>query len=101
MKTESLTLTRIGKSQAVRLPADLIRLHGFAKGFILEDRGYEIVLRPKDAPPKLSWEEIYQEMAAAGEDWSAWEGTAADGLDASSNARPRSTPASKTRRSTR
>jgi len=81
MKTQALTLTRIGKSRGVRLPAAMIRRHGFAAGLILEDRGHEIVLRPKEAPRKLSWEETYREMAAAKEDWSEWDCTMADGLD--------------------
>jgi hypothetical protein len=49
----------------------------------MEERSDGIVLRPVGASqPKLSWEETARAMAAAGEDWSDWESTAADGLNA-------------------
>ena len=42
----------------------------------------QIVLRPaRRGPEQLSWEATYREMAAAGEDWSEWDVTLADGLD--------------------
>ena len=81
MKTLALTLAQIGNSRGIRLPADLIRKHGFQHGLVLEDRGHEIALKPKAGPKKLSWEETAREMAASGEDWSEWDGTLADGLD--------------------
>ena len=81
MKTLALTLAQIGNSRGIRLPADLIRKHGFQHGLVLEDRGHEIALKPKVGPRKLSWDETAREMAASGEDWSEWEGTLADGLD--------------------
>jgi antitoxin component of MazEF toxin-antitoxin module len=81
MKTFELSLAQIGNSRGIRLPADLIRKHGFQHGLVLEDRGHEIALKPKAGPKKLSWEETAREMAAAGEDWSEWDGTLGDGLD--------------------
>lgn len=81
MKTLALNLAQIGNSRGIRLPAGLIRKHGFEHGLVLEDRGHEIALRPKAGPAKLSWAETAREMAAAGEDWSAWEATVADGLE--------------------
>lgn len=84
MKTQTLPLRRIGRSQAVCLPAALIRKHHFTAGLILEDRGYEIVLRSKDSPKKLSWTETYREMTTAKEDWSDWDGPLVDGLDETS-----------------
>ena len=81
VKTIPLKLAQIGNSRGIRLPAGLIRKHGFEHGLVLEDRGHEIALRPKAGSKKLSWEETYQQMAAAGEDWSDWEVAAADGLD--------------------
>lgn len=101
MKTKSLPLTRIGKSQAVCLPAAMIRKHHLSAGLILEDRGYEIVLRSKDSPKKLSWEETYREMTAANEDWSDWDTTLADGLDASNAWKAPAPAASKPRRASR
>src|SRR5205823_4212415 len=81
MKTLELSLAQIGNSRGVRLPAALIRKHGFEHGLVLEDRGHEIALKPKAAPKKLSWEETYKEMAAVKEDWSEWDCTLADGLE--------------------
>ena len=81
MKTLELSLAQIGNSRGIRLPADLIRKHGFEHGLVLEDRGHELALKPKTSPKKLSWEETYQEMAAANEDWSDWDCTLADGLE--------------------
>jgi antitoxin component of MazEF toxin-antitoxin module len=81
MKTLELSLAQIGNSRGIRLPADLIRKHGFEHGLVLEDRGHELALKPKAKPKKLSWEETYKEMAAAKEDWSEWDVTLADGLE--------------------
>ena len=81
MKTLELSLAQIGNSRGVRLPADLIRKHGFERGVVLEDRGHEIVLKPKGGPRKLSWDDTAREMALADEDWTAWEIAGADGLD--------------------
>ena len=81
MKTLQIKLTRIGNSRGVRLPADLIRKHHLDHGVLLEEREGEIVLRPKKAPKKLTWEETARQMAAADEDWSGWE-TLPDGWDA-------------------
>lgn len=38
--------------------------------------------RGERIPAKLSWAETAREMAASGEDWSEWDATLADGLDA-------------------
>ncbi|HEV7405948.1 MAG TPA: AbrB/MazE/SpoVT family DNA-binding domain-containing protein [Chthoniobacteraceae bacterium] len=81
MKTIPLTLAQIGNSRGIRLPASLIRKHGLEAGLVLEDRGHEIAIRSKAPLKKLSWEETYRQMAAAGEDWSKWDATVADGLD--------------------
>ena len=80
MKSFTLNLVPIGNSRGIRLPASLIRKHGFEHGLVLEDRGHEIALRPKAGPVKLSWADTAREMAEAGEDWSDWEATLADGL---------------------
>jgi len=88
MKTVELTLARIGNSRGIRLPADMIRRHGLESGMVLEDRGNELVLRPKGGTGKLSWEETAREIAAANEDWADWDGTLADGLEASPWSQP-------------
>ncbi|WP_461785311.1 AbrB/MazE/SpoVT family DNA-binding domain-containing protein [Prosthecobacter sp.] len=79
MKTQTLLLKRIGRSQAVCLPAAVIRRHHFKTGLILEDRGHEVVLRSLKPQTKLSWPATYRAMAAAKEDWSEWDAAAFDG----------------------
>lgn len=73
-------LARIGNSRGIRLPAEWIRRHALESGVVLEERGDELVLRPKKAPAKLSWAETAREIAAADEDWGDWEASMADGL---------------------
>lgn len=81
MKVIPLDLVRIGNSRGIRLPAELIRKHGFEAGVILQDHGDGISLKPKRSAKKLSLADTYKEMAAAAEDWSEWDSTLADGLD--------------------
>ena len=80
MKTVEAKLLRIGNSRGICLPAALIRKHHLDEGVLLEERDGEIILRSKQAPPKLSWDETAQQMAAADEDWSDWEAVP-DGWD--------------------
>lgn len=80
MKTVELTVTRIGNSRGVRLPAATLRRYRIEETVVMEERDGEIVLRPKKAK-KLSWDETFREMAAAKEDWSDCEAVAGDGLD--------------------
>jgi hypothetical protein len=50
---------------------------------LLAERSDGILLRPVDAGvPKLSFEETAIETAASDEDWSDWDATLADALDA-------------------
>jgi antitoxin MazE len=81
MKTLETKLTRIGNSRGIRLPAALIRKHQLDHGVVLEEREGEIVLKPKKASKKLSWEETARQMSASNEDWSGWEALP-DGWDA-------------------
>jgi antitoxin MazE len=81
MRPLEISLAQIGNSRGIRLPAALIRKHGFEQGLVIEDRGHEIALKPKRAPRKLSWVDTAREMAAAGEDWTDWDSTLADGLE--------------------
>jgi antitoxin MazE len=81
MKTREISLVRIGNSRGIRLPAQLIRKHGFDSGLFVQDCGDSVILTPKAIPAKkLSWEETAREMVAAKEDWSDWDCTLADGL---------------------
>ena len=79
MKSIELTVTRIGNSRGVRLPATTLRRYQIDDTLLMEEWPDEIVLRPKRSP-KLSWEATAKAMAAAPEDWSDWETTVADGL---------------------
>jgi antitoxin MazE len=83
MKPVELRVTRIGNSRGVRLPAATLARYGIGEHVVMEERSDGILLRPaSDAPAKLSWEETARAMAASGEDWSDWDATVADGLDA-------------------
>ena len=82
MKPIELAITRIGNSRGIRIPAEILRRHGIGDAVLLQERGDELVLRPKKQA-KLSWKETYREMAAVKEDWSDWEVVAEDGLDES------------------
>jgi len=73
-KITELTVTRVGNSRGVRLPAEVLRRYRVGDALIMEQRPDEIVLRPKRTRrQKLNWAETYQQMALADEDWSAWE----------------------------
>ncbi len=74
MKTRELTVTRVGNSRGVRLPAEVLRRYNIGDTLIMEQRPDEIVLRPKRTrQQKLTWAETYQHMAECDEDWSDWE----------------------------
>ncbi len=77
-----LKVARIGNSRGVRLPTASLRRYRIGENVLMEERSEGILLRPAGpAVEKLSWEETACAMAAAREDWSAWEAAAADGLD--------------------
>jgi antitoxin component of MazEF toxin-antitoxin module len=83
MKRVALKVARIGNSRGVRIPADTLQRYRIGAEVIMEETGDGILLRPKvEAGNKLSWEETARAMAAEGEDWSEWDLTAGDGLDA-------------------
>jgi antitoxin MazE len=79
MKTLELTVTRVGNSRSVRLPADVLRRYRIGEKVIMEQRPDEIALRPIRSG-RLTWEETAKAMASANEDWSDWDCTVADGL---------------------
>jgi antitoxin component of MazEF toxin-antitoxin module len=83
MKPVQLKVTRIGNSRGVRIPAPTLARYQVGESLIMEERSDGILLRPAGTvSPKLSWEETAREMAASEEDWSEWDATGADGLDA-------------------
>ena len=76
-----LKVARIGNSRGIRIPARTLERYRIGATVVMEERSDGILLRPPGpASPKLSWEETAREMAAQGEDWTAWEATVADGL---------------------
>ena len=82
MKSVELKVARIGNSRGVRLPAATLKRYRIEGEIIMEERSDGILLRPRGpASPRLSWEDTAREMAAEGEDWSAWDTTSADGLN--------------------
>ncbi|MGH7646639.1 MAG: AbrB/MazE/SpoVT family DNA-binding domain-containing protein [Gemmatimonadaceae bacterium] len=82
MKPIELKVARIGNSRGVRLPAATLARYEIGTVLVMEERAEGILLRPPGpARPKLSWEDTAAAMAAATEDWAAWDATTADGLD--------------------
>jgi len=82
MATRTLKVARIGNSRGVRLPAASLRRYRIGETVVMEEKSEGILLRPRGrAVEKLSWQETAREMAASGEDWGAWDTSAADGLD--------------------
>ena len=83
MKPIELKVARIGNSRGVRLPATTLARYDIGETVIMEETLEGILLRPHgQGVRKLSWRETADQMAAANEDWSEWDITANDGLDA-------------------
>lgn len=82
MGSMRLKVARIGNSRGVRLPAASLRRYHIGEAVVMEERSDGILLRPDGrAVEKLSWEDTARAMAAANEDWSAWDTVTADGVD--------------------
>jgi antitoxin component of MazEF toxin-antitoxin module len=82
MAIMKLKVARIGNSRGVRLPAASLRRYRIGETVVMEERSEGILLRPTGSTvEKLTWEDTAREMTASREDWSAWDTTAADGLD--------------------
>lgn len=82
MKPVELKVARIGNSRGVRIPAATLERYRIGESVVMEERNEGILLRPRGGPTaKLSWADTADAMAAANEDWSAWDTTLADGLD--------------------
>ncbi|MDY0093196.1 MAG: AbrB/MazE/SpoVT family DNA-binding domain-containing protein [Candidatus Vecturithrix sp.] len=78
--THIVKIIHIGNTVGVRLPKTLTQKYGYGESLVLEETEQGILLRKKD-DLKLSWEETYQAMAAAQEDWTDFETTLLDGLE--------------------
>ena len=82
MATIELKVARIGNSRCVRLPATTLARYGIGERVLMEERTDGILLRRAGrTDTKLSWEETALEMSRSEEDWSVWDGAAADGVD--------------------
>jgi antitoxin component of MazEF toxin-antitoxin module len=82
MAPRRLSITRIGNSRGVRIPAETLARYRIHDSVVMEERSDGILLRPTGpSTPKLSWDETAREMAAASEDWDAWSATDMDDLD--------------------
>ena len=81
MPLTKLKIAQIGNSRGVRLPAATLKRYHIGDSVVMEERSDGILLRPVGpAVEKLSWADTAREMASAGEDWSEWDASAADGL---------------------
>ena len=77
---KEVKLVAIGNSKGIRLPKELIQKYGWDTKVELEELDEGVILKTNH-PDFLSWEETYRAMAAEGEDWSEFEGTAGDGIE--------------------
>ncbi len=82
MKTMEIKIARIGNSRGIRLSADTLKRYRFGETLILEEHSDGLRLRPAGPfEEKLDWEATALAIAAAAEDWSAWDEADADGLE--------------------
>jgi antitoxin component of MazEF toxin-antitoxin module len=82
MKTVEIKVTPIGNSRGIRIPAELLKRYRIGESLMMEERSDGLMLYPQKPPAeKLSWDDTAREMAAAQEDWRAWDIAAADGLE--------------------
>ncbi len=78
-------LVRIGNSQGIRIPKELLSLYDLQEGSELEfdERREGILLRVvKNPGGMLPWDVAYKEMAeeaAESAEWSEWDATTGDG----------------------
>jgi antitoxin component of MazEF toxin-antitoxin module len=78
--TLPVTLTRVGNSRGIRIPAGVIRRLGLDRaGLVAEVRPDGLLLKTARSA-KLSWTETAHAMAVSDEDWSDFETASADGL---------------------
>ena len=80
-RSTELKVVAIGNSRGVRLPKAVLDKYAIRDAVVVEEREEGLLLRSKK-DKRLSWDETYQEMAREREDWSDFESTVADGLDA-------------------
>jgi len=79
-RSSVVKLVPIGNSRGIRIHKPLLQKYGMSETLVLEETADGLLLKKKNSE-QLSWEETYQAMAAAEEDWGDFEETVADGLD--------------------
>lgn len=83
MQMMEVKVARIGNSRGVRIPAEVLRRYAVGDTVILIESLDGILLRPKQQEgQKLSWVETARAMASGQEDWSEWDNTVSDGIEA-------------------
>ena len=83
MKPVEVKVARIGNSRGIRIPAPILKRYHIGDSVLMEERSEGILLRPRgSARTLLDWDDTAREMEAAAEDWSDWDVTLADGLEA-------------------
>lgn len=87
MATISTKLVKDGNSVAVRLPKSVLALSGLREHILMEVKHGQVILRSSPVP-RAGWREQIAQVSAANptantpdDDLTAWETTAADGLD--------------------
>jgi antitoxin component of MazEF toxin-antitoxin module len=85
MQSQTLKVVRIGNSRGVRLPVPLLSHYRIGHAVIAERTAEGILLRPtRDG--RLSWDDTFRatgaEQRKQGEEFSAFDTTAGDGLAA-------------------
>jgi len=81
IKTRDVKLVPIGNSQGVRIPKSLVAKYALVSTLVLEETERGILLRRKEED-KLSWTDTFRAMATAKEDWTDFDATLTDGLEA-------------------
>ncbi len=76
-----LKVVRIGNSRGVRLPKAVIERYQIKDALVLEAREEGLLLRGTQ-DKRMTWEETFRDMAREKEDWSEFDTTVGDGIEA-------------------
>lgn len=75
-------LINIGNSKGLRIPRQLIKKYHLKSPLDLEEIENGILIKSDLPEGKMTWEDTFKDMGRSDEDWSEWDSTAADGLEA-------------------
>ncbi len=73
-------LIRVGNSKGIRLPKRLIAKYGLTEVVVLTELKDGILIE-NPSGSKLSWEDTYEAISEADEDWSDWVDLDVEDLD--------------------